>query len=672
MKKSSKILFFIILIEIFYCFFSYSMAFDISTNNYKENISTKNTSTKSSEITGSEDYYIESYDIKINVTKDNIYNITETIKAHFNTSKHGIQRVIPYKSTVIRNDGTQNKINAKIQNIYVSENYYEKKDKDNLTLKIGDASKLINGDHIYTINYTYNIGNDKLKDADEFYFNLIGNGWDTYIKNVTFTVNMPKFFDYTNTPIGFSAGKYGTIGTEDVEYTTDGTKITGNYKKTLEKNEGLTIRVTLPEKYFRKQKLDSFDKFAIALPIIFVLITFGYWKLFGKDDEVIETVEFEPPDDLNSLDVAYFYKGKVNDKDVVSLLIYLANKGYIKIEENYNKEYKIYKLKEYDGDNEIEKTFLDGLFAGGNKYNLNGFVTKNDLECEFYKTVNEIKNMEMSNERINKMYGDTKSFKQVAPLFLFIIVILLTLSSKLLKIGLEKKISIIYFFVNLFVLLVYYYKINGKIFNINVSITEEIKGDLFGLLIEEAPYIILMIIALLCFPAKSKIIDIDKTAIIEIIIQYISIFIICFFMNIMSKKTAYGTKINGRIRGFKRFIETAEKEEIEKLVNKDPQYFYNILPYAYVLGVTNAWIKNFESITTECPNWYYSYYGYRYDYFTDNFETNMESTRRTMVSVPHNSDSGFSDSSFGGGSGGGFSGGGFSGGGSGGGGGGSW
>ena len=47
--------------------------------------------------------------------------------------------------------------------------------------------------------------------------------------------------------------------------------------------------------------------------------------------EVIE--EFYPPKKCNSLEAGYIYKRYINKKDVVSLLIYLANKGYLKIEQ---------------------------------------------------------------------------------------------------------------------------------------------------------------------------------------------------------------------------------------------------------------------------------------------------------------------------------------------------
>src|SRR5574344_1908038 len=133
--------------------------------------------------------------------------------------------------------------------------------------------------------------------------------------------------------------------------------------------------------------------------------------------------------------------------------------------------------------------------------------------------------------------------------------------------------------------------------------------------------------------------------------------IIC--LEYFSKRTSYGNEILGKLKGFKTFLETAEKEQLESMVEKNPTYFYDILPYAYVLDVSNKWIKKFEVISLQAPMWYDSNEPFTIDHFNQFMHT-------TMVS-PESSMSSSSTSTTGGSSGGGSSGGG-----SGGGGGGSW
>ena len=621
------------------------------------------------------DYYIESYNVDINVSSDNSYNIKETIVAYFNKEKHGIIRNIPTRNTVTRTDGSTNTNRAKITNVNVNEKYSLSRGANDVKIKIGDADTFLTGRHTYQISYTYNIGNDKLKDADEFYLNLIGNQWDTNINKLTFTITMPKDFD-TN-KIGFSAGKYGTSGIPKdgyFNYSVKNNVITGTYNKTLPPNNGFTVRITLPEGYFEKQKLkiSIFDFIAICLPIIFLIIAIFEWEKYGKDEKPVETVEFNPPDNMNSLDVAYAYKGKVNSNDVVSLLIYLANKGYIKIKVEEtgskllkSKSYKIIEVKKYDGNDENERLFLERLFKNGTIYrtennNVFRYVTKSDLEESFYKTVNEIIDNENTSELKNKIFE--KGVWNRAKIIILSLLVILTMSIGPLLNGTKIKTTVIANLVLIAITMLFYLFALSSKFN-----NTRIKNIIIAFVISFFT-IFYFVFVLLYVIVSEIIINMNKLGLIELGIQVISLIFIMILVTLMKRRTKYGTEVLGRILGFKTFLKTAEKEKLETLVNQDPEYFYNILPYAYVLGVSDKWIKNFETISLMPPEWYVGNDSY-YDYhaFSNTYNYLMRTSANAMTSRPSSSDS---YSSFSGGS---FSGGGgFSGGGSGGGGGSSW
>lgn len=622
------------------------------------------------------DYYIESYNVDINVSNDNSYDIKETIVAYFNKEKHGIIRNIPTRNTVTRTDGSTNTNRAKITNVNVNEKYSLSRGADEVKLKIGDAGTILTGRHTYQISYTYNIGNDKLKDADEFYLNLIGNQWDTNINKLTFTITMPKDFD-TN-KIGFSAGKYGTSGIPKdgyFNYSVKNNVITGTYNKTLPPNNGFTVRITLPDGYFEKQKLKItiFDFIAICLPIILGIIAFSQWEKYGKDEKIVETIEFNPPDNMNSLDVAYAYKGKANSNDVVSLLIYLANKGYIKIKVEEtgskllkSKSYKIIEVKKYDGNDENERLFLERLFKNGTIYrteNNNVFrcVTKSDLEERFYKTVNEIIDNENTSEFKNKIF-EKGVWNRAKKIIILSLLVILTMSIGPLLNGTRIKTTVIANLVLIAITMLFYLFALSSKFN-----NTRIKNIIIAFVISF--FTIFSFVFVLLYDIVSEIIiNMNKLGLIELGIQVISLIFIMILVTLMKRRTKYGTEVLGRILGFKTFLKTAEKEKLETLVNQDPEYFYNILPYAYVLGVSDKWIKNFETISLMPPEWYVGNDSY-YDYhtFSNNYNYLMRTSANAMTSRPSSSGS---YSSFSGGS---FSGGGgFSGGGSGGGGGSSW
>ena len=112
------------------------------------------------------------------------------------------------------------------------------------------------------------------------------------------------------------------------------------------------------------------------------------------------------------------------------------------------------------------------------------------------------------------------------------------------------------------------------------------------------------------------------------------------------------------------------------MVEESPDYFYDVLPFAYVFGLTDKWAKKFENIALRQPEWYSASPGsmaagyFNAMMFTNALNHGMASVQNSMEIRPApKGGGGFSGGGMGGG---GFSGGGFSGGGMGGGGGGSW
>lgn len=526
-------------------------------------------------------YVITDYAIQMDVAEDNILRITETIQTQFNEARHGIYRRIPTSPTISRADGTTDTIHAKIRHLQVNEKYDASTENGEYVVQIGDADKTVTGPKEYVLSYEYHMGKDASPNYDELYYNLIGTGWDTSIAQVHFTITMPKPFDEKK--LGFSTGGYGTAGTESIAYAVNGQTITGAYEHTLEPHEGLTVRLELPQGYFKFNMAAYYAQLSllVVLPLALAAALFILWNKFGKDKKMVDVVEFYPPDGLNSAETALWYKGAATQEAIISLLIYLANKGYLSIESGKGgRSFTIHKKKDYDGHNNAERDFLAGLWKTGNT------VTKRDLQDSFYETVGAIA-ADLNGMENRKQIFSAKSMRLCAVGWLLCIAVLggvIALFSQILG-GFEK-----YLFLG----------------------------------------------AGLCF-----------------------IVIGCIFSSLMPKRTENGAARKQQINGFKIFLETAEKEKLEALVDENPEYFYDILPYAYVLGVSDRWIRQFEGIAVEPPQWYSGYGPFQFMMLHTFMHNTMGSVSQAMTSVPQSSVS----------SGGG---GGFSGGGAGGGGGGSW
>lgn len=662
----------------------------------------------------SHDYVIDKYDINIVVNDNNTFDISETITAYFNVPKHGIFRIIPLKNSITRLDGTTSTNRAQITNVSVNSEYTLSKENGNYKLKIGNADRVLVGEQKYVIKYTYNLGKDPIKSYDELYYNIVGNEWDTVIGNITFKITMPKDFD--SSKLGFSSGANGSTENNKVKYNIVGNTITGSYNGILGVGEALTVRCELPEGYFVGAQLNKsiMDYIMFIIPVAFLVISILLWFKYGRDDQVIETVEFYPPEGLNSLDVGFLYKGKAENKDVTSLLIYLANKGYLEISDNkidlgaksvnlsdnaknrankkiielqnkiYNEKmmnpnsqkikyyenmleiYKnidkpidyeeyglkssinksnkknkflIRKLKDYDGTNINEQWFMEGLF----EYNRTE-VTDKMLYNNFYITNNRILSNINNKQSVEKIFEKTSLNKKIFIILMIIATYCLVTIPPVFNYGQSDTLI----FALLFPVIGFAVLLGVLIGSRNVF--EKIFGVIWGLVFGGIPWLFLVL------PTITQ----DISYLIGYIIGILCIVVMLVCLVYLPKRTKYGNEMLGKLKGFKNFLETVEKEKLESMVLENPNYFYDILPFTYVLGISDKWIEKFESISLQAPSWYDSSNAFDISNFGTFVNSTMSSAKSVMSSSPSSGSSGSS------------SGGGSSGGGSGGGGGGSW
>lgn len=591
------------------------------------------------------DYELQGYSVDIRVMEDNVLHITEKIHTVFNASRHGIYRTIPLVNEVTREDGSMSKVYAGISDIDANVTYEVSYENGSCKIKLGDKDTLVTKPVDYEISYTYDLGNDVLDGKDEFYFNIIGTEWqDTCISNVSFSIQMPKKFDENK--LGFSRGKEGSTNYNGIVYRIDDNTITGKLqdREVLGAGEGLTVRLELPEGYFTpKSQKDILSILSIVCSLLALAAAAFMWYKVGRDDPVIDVLEFYPPGGLNSLETALLYKGKASKEDVVSLVVYLANKGYMRIDEmndegflGIKKEsFCLVKEREYDGKNASEFLFMDGLFAKGN------IVRKSSLENSFYKTVNKILRVANAKKNMEKIF-EKNSINKTWFLYLMMLgTILFSLLPPMLyvyggHISQDMIVAVLFPIIGIiavFAMIVH----DTNIVTILFALT-------WGAGFAGAP------IALILWPA----IQTKQIFVITFVIGVISVAGVAFFTKIMPKRTPYGTELLGRIEGFKRFLKIAEKDRLEAMVAEDPNYFYDILPYAYVLGVSDEWMEKFESIAVEPPNWYRGHHRtyFNMHQFNHFMRSTMTSASHSMTSSPRSSGGGHSGGGSGGGGGG--------------------
>ena len=549
-------------------------------------------------------YTTDGFFTTIEVKEDSSMHVTEEIYVTFITEAHGIYRYIPYDNVqafFVRNGELDSQeMVYKIQNLTVEGEQFKKEATNgDLMVRIGSADKTVLGAHKYTIEYDILMYEDGIGDFDQFYWNVIPTYWETDIRFAAFVVHMPKAYDLAETEV--ITGPVGTGDTERANWDVDDEYVLAGHVDGLERGEGITVRIMLPQGYWVGAKTET-KLWRIAQGALGVLTAFvvGMFLKHGKDPKPVETVEFYPPDKLSSADIGYIYDARVGDKDMTSLVMWFASQGYLKIHAS-TEETRVFKFEQTKITLEkvqpipktaplYQQTFFNALFRDS-KFADMEVLSKSTPFADSY---------EAAKSSLQDRY-DAKSHNQLQEGYGYTALGCLS-----------------------FILMCAVFVLSLAFLHI---VDKEIK-----ILLGE--FVIGGLLVLLC-----------------------TVF--------MSRPTAYRMKMLGRIRGFRSFIAKAELDRIEALVEQDPDYYYNILPYAYVFGLTDKWAKHFEKLTPHVPEWYDGPAAYfsSPSVFCRSMDTNVRSAlSESIIHTTSNSMSGGSHSS----------GGGFSGGGGGGGGGGAW
>jgi len=604
----------------------------------------------------------EEYNVNIKVNENNSYEYTENIKINYITPHHGIFRYIPLKGSTI-------------SNIHVPGYKYHTETQDKgyqnyEVIRIGDPDKTLTGTHDYTLKYTISLWEDNNESSDMMIVNVFPTNWETDVDKFTCQLTMPKNTDFSKLEV-FS-GTYGQNTNEDkVKYTIKNNTIYLS-KDNLPAYHGVTVSLPLPQNYWQGAPVygqpNKFHFMTLLLVVLFgPLFLIIFWFKYGRDEKVVKTVEFYPPDDLTPGEIGYLIDGKVDNKDITANIIYMADKSYIEINEDpENKNgYELYPI-ERPGNKEPQfiRTLYDGIGSFDSNFSRKYINAKEQLQKRFNDT-----KIYTSESLTYKALGRFATLSPSIALCLWdvhypeaeysvrtciLMCIAVLIGTQCLMKAVKDKAGLVFL---------------KRIIRIGISLLCLITATTFVSFYTTFEYL----------PEKIQLYLLGAYFIVTGLSMYIAAF--------MLKRQSAATRRLGKILGFKDFIKTAELDKINALINEDPEYFYHVIPYAYVFGLTDTWIKKFENIPLVTPSWcppdFQPTRMHSWNHF-DNYmnrrftQINIDDMRGktydhindAIDSFNSNSSSHSSGSSWSGG--GGFSGGGFSGGGSGGGGGGGW
>ncbi|MDY0289766.1 MAG: DUF2207 domain-containing protein [Sphaerochaeta sp.] len=594
------------------------------------------------------DYVFESYHMDITVSASNVYTIEEEIVANFSTPRHGIFREIPVRF---------GKTRIKLENLKSSDPIIEDSvSSDFITFRLGSADTTVIGRKPYSLSYTYDIGSDDYDDYDELYFNLVGPGWQATIEDFTFTIRFPKPIDPSM--IWLTGGVYGSTAQRGTYTLSADRKTLSGKAKDLAPGEALTIRVQMEEGYFvgataHRDYTIPASIFALLLGITAAFFATMLFKRYGREELFVPVVRFEPPEGFSPLEVGFIADGRVDNKDLTSLIFYWADQGCLTIEEVSKKKIIFNHLKDPKTDKRHERNLFNAFFAAGDGKT----VTLKDLEKQkFGQAMEKARAETVEYFKKERRLNDPVAERKRVTIFLMaagvVVANALAASINYLAEG-TVALLVLGLFCSVISAVIAYrlttdWEMRGKFTKFIKMAALVLLGIfsyvgaiiiLYGVLDNGEAYSLLMGLPVVFFPA------------------YLS-----FLGVVTAKRSPYAHKMLEQTIGYRDFISKVEVDKLKLMIDDDPELFYHVLGYATVLGLEDKWAKKFSTIALNPPSWYYgqnlAFNALYYSSLSHRIHTNvMESA---IYSQAKSGSSGGVRSSFGGG---GFSGGGFGGGG---------
>lgn len=587
------------------------------------------------------DYITTEFNVWAEFDESHTATITEEISVDFVAAHHGITRNIPKAK-----DGTY-----EIKNISVTDYTYTVEDGDNnVNIRIGDADEFLNGEQTFVVEYQIEYLKDSDGSADFLAHNMLPTEWGTSIRQAYLSITMPSEVDWSNMYI-----YYGEYGNSDAElwqsyfdYQIDGNTLV-LYGSDLGKGCGLTLRDTaLPDGYWSEARsYAEIHKTALNIILIVSIVTallaLILWIRYGRDEAIVETVEFYPPDKMTPAEIGYAIDEELSDGEMMTMVFYLADKGYISIEPEKDHFVLQQEMEAAAEEPQHVKDFLRALFKGRKHFRTD------KAPVAFRKPFDDAKSMAVDD--YDKKHDDVYTvgaFLSRCACFIFLI-----LDMAVCCWALEGKFDGVYIGVIPFLV-----GATGMIFaSKGMDNFRFHKGaGVFRLVAGSILYAAMILVTLWLFdyvPVGAY----TYAFVISLVVIYIATVL-------MQKRTAENAQLMGRIYGFRNFIKDAEYDRIVALSDQDPGYFYHILPYAAIMGLETQWTKHFENLSIPRPDWYRS--------DDDTFVYSSVWCHQMLHSCTADAVPPVPSSGSSGGYSGGSSGGGFSGGGGGGGGGGAW
>ncbi|MDE6398831.1 MAG: DUF2207 domain-containing protein, partial [Clostridiales bacterium] len=530
---------------------------------------------------------------------DRSMRVTEEYTFVFYDFAHGFFRDIPLNSGEKVRD-------LRVRNCahFYSDYEVSHEDGEILRVRVGSANSYVQTRVPRKCTIEYTLVTPKHADyKNALVLNAVGQGWACAIEQTHINVKLPA--ETNETPRYFYGG-WGESRDPFADALIESAPESGKSEYSidvgrLEPFQGFTVYYFMPAgtfKTYSEAQTWIIIACALALAAVAVLLKF----LLGRSPALAPVTNYYPPKSVKAgekdlpmdpVEMGYLIDNTCQGSDVTSLIFYFASKGYLEIvqpdEGKKGGNFTLQKVCDLPkGVPSYQQTLFKKIFARGDT------VTVSDLTNRTYTAVQSAQT-QIKQKFAGKLY-DKKA--RIAAIGMYVLTALFAFFTVFFA---SRRVSKSYFNpcgalalipIVLSALLGLYIVYNWLKFG---------KTKRTVLLVLLALVAVLSSMTLL-LPAVAT--GYNVLGLAESNVTVAAVAFCCMLAPFIARRTEYYTKELDEVLGFKDFLQTAEKDRLEMLLEENPQYYYDILPYANVLGVSDIWQDKFKGLTLEPPSYY--------------------------------------------------------------------
>lgn len=525
-------------------------------------------------------YEINNYDFKAVVKKNHTYEVSKQITVNLPNNLSEISFDVPAGNYIISD------VDVKGTDFSLSKN------GSKYNIVINDKKQLRKGSHTFKITYIVKEFAEKNKNYDLFYLTALSPDWEVPIQNYKFTLVLPKDFPWDD--LQYYAGQFGSQDVSNkMSYSIDGNTITMS-GSLIPSDFGITFKAELPDGYW-KDPLNN--EWTVGLGgVLFIAaatLSLILWLAGGRDPKFKKKVISNPIDGISTADVAYVFNGKLSIRDIVPLIVRLGISGCLKIVEYAPKKYKLVKLStpSIDEDRYIRAIYgelFEDVYEGR-------AVEMEDIGVKLKRILIDVESSVASGYSSREMRASTT----ISKLFRYVSIVAISLAiatipvlvsmymyEEEIKYGLPA---------GLFVLSVLILNIITRRFDLRYDM--DWKHFKFSISMYSALYVSeLVYVGYLVYKC-------NKSLMIPLLILVAGAFA-AMMSCLMAARARENARLSNRMMGMRNFIEEAQPRDIAIMLQSNPEYFYEMLPYAMQFSQYEIWAQKFRGFKVTAPDWF--------------------------------------------------------------------